>query len=100
MTTSENEAQKRMERTLRFQKYHKYSFFIYEKSSNNAIGFVGMTELQPGIFEDTGLALGPDYTGRGYGTQVLTALLNEVKRCGAHNLSGHAESRIWLLTLS
>ena len=88
VTTSEDEAQKRMERTLRFQKYHKYSFFIYEKSSNNAIGFVGMMELQPGIFEDIGLALGPDYTCRGYGTQVLTALLKEAKRCGAHKFIG------------
>lgn len=88
VTTSEDEAQKRMERTLRFQKYHKYSFFIYEKSSNNAIGFVGMMELQPGIFEDIGLALGPDYTCRGYGTQVLTALLKEAKRCGARKFIG------------
>lgn len=80
---SEKEAIERMKRTVQFQKYHKYALFLYEKSSGQAIGFAGMKETEPGIIEDTGIAIGPNFTGRGYGTQVLVALTQEARRVGA-----------------
>lgn len=73
-TTNEADARRRMERTLLWQREH-LAFTIYEKTSSEAIGFVGLMEQAPGVYEDTGLALGPAFTGRGYGTQVLQALL-------------------------
>jgi RimJ/RimL family protein N-acetyltransferase len=82
VTHSEEEAMARMERTILFQKMEKYVFTVYEKATSRAIGFAGMTEVEPGVFEETGVALGPSYVGKGYGTQVLTALLDEAKACG------------------
>lgn len=73
-TAREADARGRMERTLRYQKEH-LAFTIYEKATGEAIGFAGLTEAAPGVYEDTGLALGPAFTGRGYGTQVLQALM-------------------------
>lgn len=73
-TASKDDARRRMERTLRYQK-EQPAFTVYEKASGEAIGFAGLTEAAPGVYEDTGLALGPAFTGRGYGTQVLQALM-------------------------
>ena len=42
-----------------------------------------MKEVEPGVYEDTGVALGPEYVGKGYGTQVLNALVEEARRVGA-----------------
>jgi RimJ/RimL family protein N-acetyltransferase len=81
-THSEEEAMARMERTILFQKMEKYVFNVYEKATSRAIGFAGMTEVEPGVFEETGVAFGPSYVGKGYGTQVLNALLDEAKSCG------------------
>lgn len=84
VTRSEEDAADRIRRTVAFQRAHKHTFFICEKISNRPIGFAGMNEVEPGVFEDTGIALGPQYTGIGYGTQVLNALTDEAKACGAH----------------
>lgn len=82
VTTSEEEAIERMKRTVTFQKTNKYAFLIYEKSSGLPIGFAGMKEIQSGIYEDIGIAIGPDYIRKGYGIQVLNALLDEAKNSG------------------
>ena len=84
VTTSEDAAIERIIRTISFQKYNKYAFFIYEKKNEKAIGFAGMKEIEPGIYEDIGIALGPAYTGKGYGTQILMALVDEARKSGAH----------------
>ena len=80
---SEQAAMERMRRTIDFQKRNKYAFLIYEKKTNRAIGFAGMKEVELGVYEDTGVALGPEYVGKGYGTQVLNALVEEARRVGA-----------------
>lgn len=74
VTTSESEARARMERTLRWQAEH-FAYFVEEIGSGRCIGFAGFMEIAPGVYEDTGVALGPEYVGRGYGKQVLNALL-------------------------
>ena len=75
VTTSEEDARARMERTIRWQSEH-HAYFVEEKSSGQCIGFAGFIELAPGVYEDTGVALGPDFVGRGYGKQVLNGLLS------------------------
>ena len=99
VTVCEADAIARMQRTLDFQKTHEYALFIYEKKSGQAIGFAGMQELAPGVFEETGIALGPRFTGKGYGTQALNALVQTARELGAHrfnaccrreNLASHA----------
>jgi len=84
VTTSEAEAIERAGKSVSFQKVTKYAFFIYEKETGVAIGFAGMKEIEPGVFEDTGIAIGPAYTRKGYGIQILNALLEEAANCGAH----------------
>lgn len=78
VTDSETAAKDRMERTIAYQKNNPAAFTVYEKKSGRAIGFAGMKEIEPGVFEDTGVALGPEYVGTGYGKQILTALVETV----------------------
>lgn len=49
-------------------------FFVYEKASGQAMGIAGTKELSAGKFTVTDIAIGPDFSGRGYGKQVLNAL--------------------------
>lgn len=74
-TETEEEAKSRMARTIAFEAAHPYALLVYEKQSGACIGFAGMEEVEPGVFEDIGVALGPDYVGRHYGKEVLTALV-------------------------
>lgn len=76
VTESEEEAISRMERTLAFQASHDYHWTVVEKASNQAIGWAGMEERMPGVWGETGIALGPAFTGKGYGKQILTFLTN------------------------
>lgn len=78
LTTDEDAAKLRMERTIEYQKSH-HAYTIYHSASSQAIGFAGLVEVEPHIWEDTGIALGPDFVGRGYGKQVLKLLLDYVK---------------------
>lgn len=77
VTTSEADAFSRMERTVEFEKKEKYTLLVYEKRTGKAIGFAGMRELEPGVFEESGIAIGPAFTGKGYGKQILNALVQE-----------------------
>lgn len=74
VTTSEAYAQSRMERTIAWEKAHPDCFLVYEKASGTAIGFAGMEQNALGIWEESGIALGPRYVGRGLGKQILNAL--------------------------
>ena len=73
-TETEEAAIDRMNRTVNYQKSAKHAYFVYEKSSGEAIGFAGMMQIAPDAWEDTGVALGPDYQKKGYGSQILEAL--------------------------
>lgn len=74
VTTSEEDARARMERTVAFEAEHDYAWLVYEKRSGQAIGFAGLEELEPGVWGETGIAIGPAFTRRGYGKQILNAL--------------------------
>ncbi|SFQ50488.1 Protein N-acetyltransferase, RimJ/RimL family [Lachnospiraceae bacterium XBB1006] len=73
---SVEEAKERMLRTIAFQKRSKYAFFIYEKKSGEPIGFANMEQIGRGTYQERGVALGPKFVGKGYGKQVLSALVN------------------------
>ncbi len=83
VTESEEAARDRMRRTLAYEQLHEYALFVYEKRSGQAVGFAGMRELEPGVWEESGVALGPDYVGRGYGGQILDALTQRAFSLGA-----------------
>lgn len=77
VTQSEAEAKERMERTIAFQQNH-HAWLVIEKESGEAIGFAGLRE-EDGVCEDTGIAVGPGYVGRGYGTEILNELVRIAK---------------------
>ncbi len=79
ITTSEEEAKARMERTIVFEKNHEYTWLIYEKKSGQAIGFTGLGVVEPYIVHEEGIAIGPKFINKGYGTQVLQALMEFAK---------------------
>ena len=51
-------------------------FFIYDKSAKQAIGIAGLKEMKPGVYTVTDIALCPDFHGKGYGKQILTAFIS------------------------
>ena len=77
-----------MKRTIAFEEKpeNKYALFVYLKKTGEAIGFAGMRELERGIYEETGIALGPEFVRKGYGRQILTALLEEAGKLGAKRI--------------
>ena len=76
VTTSEEAAKERMERTLAYEAAHPYSWMVYEKKSGQAIGWAGMEEIEDGVYEDQGIAIGPAFVGKGYGKQIVNAMVD------------------------
>lgn len=93
VTTSEADAVARMERTIAFQASHDHHWLVVQKASGEAIGFAGVEILEPGVCGETGIAIGPAYTGRGYGKQILNALTDYAKdKLGAKRFHGFCRS--------
>jgi len=75
VTTSEEAAKARMERTIAYEAAHPYEWLVYEKCSGQAIGFAGLEKLEEQVCGETGIAIGPAFVGKGYGKQILNALI-------------------------
>lgn len=75
ITNTLEEAKIRMQKTIDYQKDH-ISYIIIEKKSKEAIGIANFIEIEKGIYEDRNIALGHKYTNKGYGKQILKALLD------------------------
>ena len=74
ITTSEEAAKIRITKTIAFQKEHD-TYLVYEKTSGKAIGFAGVEEIEPLIYQEAGICLGPSYVGKGFGRQILQGLI-------------------------
>ena len=73
-------------RTALYAEMHievKTEFFVCEKMSGKAIGIAGVKELTPGHWTITDIAIGPDFHNKGYGKQILFALLKLAFEHGA-----------------
>ena len=82
-TESLAEANERMEKTIEFQK-DKPCYIVIEKKSNEAIGMIGFIEIEPKVFDDCGIGFGTKFTHKGYGTQILMAMLTYLfEKCNA-----------------
>lgn len=67
----------RIKRTIEYQKTH-YSYYIILKKTNEVIGFCGVNEIEPFIYEETGICIASKYQNKGYGKEVLKLLLDLV----------------------
>ncbi len=63
-TTSEEAAKERMRKCLAAQEKSPYNWTVYEKKSGQAIGWAVMGEVDQGVFEDQGIAIGPVFVER------------------------------------
>ena len=76
------EAAERLKRTLIYQARYP-AFFVCLKETDKAIGFAGVYEREPEIFEESGVCIAREHQGKGYGKEVLQALIELVfKRFG------------------
>lgn len=79
VTESESDARIRIRKTIDFQKNHD-TYVVYEKKSGEPVGFAGVEELAPRIFQEAGICLGPKYVGKGFGKQILAGLIAYCQR--------------------
>lgn len=87
VTTSEEAAKERMLKCLVAQEMSPYNWTVYEKKSGQAIGWAVIEEVDKGVFEDQGIAIGPAFTGKGYGKQIVNAMVDFVRnRLGAKKM--------------
>ncbi len=75
LTENENDAQIRIRKTIEFQRDHD-TYLVYEKKSGKAIGFAGVEKIFTLACEEAGICLGAEYMGKGYGKQILKALMD------------------------
>ena len=91
VTASEEEAKARMERTIAWQREHDV-WLVREKPSGQAIGWAGLAEASPGVWQETSIALGPEFVGRGYGRQILQLLMDIARSRGGTEFRCSARS--------
>lgn len=82
-TPTLEEAEERLARTKAFQA-ENYAFFVCLKETDEPIGFGGVREIAPGEWDETGLCIAAEWQGRGYGKELLRALVGLV----FHELGG------------
>lgn len=94
VSETEQDARERMERTVAFHQQHDV-YLIEEKKSGQVIGFTGLERLGPHSFQEAGIVLGPDFTGKGYGKQILALLLDWAAALGGREFfySTRSENR-------
>ncbi len=75
ISESEEDAKSRILKVMEYQKSHD-SFSVYFKKTGEVIGFAGVEMTDNGVYRETGIALSPEYTGKGLGKQILRLLLD------------------------
>lgn len=73
----EENAKINTQKMLEFQRTHD-AWLVYEKKSDQAIGWAGVTEVEEGVWEDSGIVIGRSFTGKGYGKQLMQCLIRYV----------------------
>jgi len=74
-TPTREAAQSRLARTIAYQKDY-YGYFVCLKETDEPIGFAGIREPEPGVWDETGICIARAYQSRGYGKETLGALLD------------------------
>ena len=76
-TKTEADAADRLERTMAFQAKNEHMYFVCLKDTDETIGFAGMREIEPGVFEEAGICFAARYQCMGFGKEILGALVND-----------------------
>ena len=85
-TLTEADAKERCRRSQEFQKDH-LAWFVALKSTDEAIGLCAIRENEKGHFEESGICIGTEYQGRGYGKEIVALLLElAFQKLGAKDL--------------
>lgn len=79
-TKTNEEAKERMERTKQLQSRNN-AWFVCLKETDEPIGFAGLKETEPGVFEETGICVCREYQRRGFGKELVQALVGLAFRC-------------------
>lgn len=66
-----------MEQSIEYQK-HSMSFLVYDKETDEAIGFAGIKKVSESDYAESGLCIARKCQGKGYGKELLLLLLNIV----------------------
>ncbi len=74
VTDNLEDAKGRMERTIDRQKQGP-AYFIEYKESGEVIGFAGIMEIAPDVYDDCGICIMEKYQGQGLGTEVISLLV-------------------------
>ena len=76
-TLTQEDAEARLQRTMAYQA-ENYGYFVCLKETDEPIGFGGVREISPGEWDETGLCIAASWQGRGYGKELLRALVELV----------------------
>ncbi len=71
--------------TIEYAKTHDY-FYIYEKGTNEPIGFISAENHGGGEWGNVAVCIGKDFTHKGYGSEALEFLLNYIKNKGGNEV--------------
>lgn len=66
-----------MQQSIEYQK-HSMSFLVYDKSTDEAIGFAGVKNVSDSDYAESGLCIARKCQGKGYGKELLLLLLSIV----------------------
>ncbi len=80
---TEEHARKKTAAYAQMHREMKTESFVYDKATGQAIGIAGVKELKPGKWTITDIAISPDFHGKGYGKQIVNALLKLAFALGA-----------------
>lgn len=64
----------------------QHFWIVFEKLSNQPIGFVSAEHLQNKKYGEIGICVGTKFIKKGYGTEILTNLINFLKTLGADEI--------------
>lgn len=76
-TRSLEDAVSRLERTIKFHSLYD-AYFVCLKDTDEPIGFAGVGKISEGYYEERGICIARKYQNRGFGKEVLGALLDFV----------------------
>lgn len=74
------------ERLIRWSQGWNLFWLVIEKNTDRCIGYLGVDEIEKDIYGNLGICLGLNFKRKGYGTQILTSLIEYLKLLKANQL--------------